>query len=137
MKVEHPLTDPEDVAQLKAAILNQWQALPPEEQLALLTEQLKTVMDTEVGAGLREALRTEEVEPDPLHTIYPVTGFSRADLQKHLRFRKRDVQQLDDADMREIAGRLEAHYVELSFWGDLDYVARHVLEHKQKLSARK
>lgn len=70
-------------------------------------------------------------------TIYPVTGFSRADLQKQLRFRKEEIEQLEAADMREIAGRLEDHYVELSFWSDLDYTARHVLERKRKLAGRK
>ena len=137
MGKEHASADPEGVEQIKGAILDQWRRLPPDEQAAVMAEQLQSILDSEAGAPLREALETEAGEPDPLNRIFPITGVSRADLLERLHFSQQDIWQLEDQDMREIAGRLEDHYVELSFWGDLDYVAREVLTRKRRLSAQK
>ena len=136
MKPEHSVTDTEGLEQIKAAILEQWQRLPIEEQAALLTEQLRIVIGSEAGAALREALRTDEAEPDPFNQVYPIIGFSRADL-KRLHLRKREIEQLEDHYMNEIASRLEEAYVDTGFWDHLVDISRIVLENKRRLSTRK
>lgn len=136
MNPEQLPPSPEEVEHRKALILNQWQHLPPEDQIAVLSEQLRVVFESDAGAGLLEALQTEETKPDPFNQIFPITGVSRADLQERLQFSQRDILFLEDQDMQEIARRLEEHYVEVSFWGDLEFVARHVLEHKRQSSTQ-
>lgn len=117
-------------------ILDQWQRLPVEQKAALMTEQLKIVMEGEVGAALREVLRNDEAEPDTFNKVFPVIGFSRADL-KRLHFRKREIEQLEERDMTEIAARLEEAYEDTGFWDHLVDMSRLVLENKRRLSTRK
>lgn len=136
MHPEHPSTEADDYEQIKAAILDQWQRLPVPEQAALLTEQLKIVMEGEAGAALREVLQNDEAESDPFNQVFPVIGFSRADL-KRLHFRKREIEQLEDRDMTEIAARLEEAYEDTGFWDHLIDISRLVFENKRRLSTRK
>lgn len=136
MNPEHASTNPETIEQIRVAVLDQWQRLPIEEQAALLTEQLKIVMEGEAGTALREVLRNNEAEPDPFNQVFLVIGFSRADL-KRLHFRKREIDQLEDRDMSEIATRLEEAYEDTGFWDHLVDISRMMLENKRRLSTHK
>jgi hypothetical protein len=77
-----------------------------------------------------------ETPPDPNTQIFSVTGFSRNDLQERLKFTDDEIGQLDDAAMYRIAQIIEDHYVEVSFWSDLDFAARHTLQERQKQQRR-
>jgi len=133
MDKDHLPTGPEAVEHIKAAILDHWQRLPQEAQAVVLAEQLQIALDSEAGAPLREVLQRAETQTGPLHQVFPITGVSRADLLERLHFHEQEVLELEDRDMGEIAGRLKDHYLELSFWDDLDFVTRHVLERKRRI----
>ena len=137
MSAERRQPDEARATRLKAAMLEGWQHLSPEDQAAMIVEQLRGMFQTEGSSGLPEALRSAQLEPDPLLEVFPVTGVSRADLKERLQYSDEMLQELDDAAMREIAGKLEDAYVEHDFWDHLEIAADAVLAGKHRLSTSK
>ena len=118
--------------QLKAAILQGWEQLSPEDRAEVLVEQLRLTFEMGDDAALRQRLSVKDQETDSLHTCFPVTSFSRANLRDLLDFSAANIQLLEDQDMGEIASRLKDYYVEAGFWDELNDVAREVVSRKRQ-----
>ena len=127
-----PEIEPDKYVRLREDILEQWHRLPPDEQAAVLVEQLRDVLASDGGEPVRlelESGRLEQPEADPRLKPFKVTSVSRADLEEH--FSPEEIAQLDDSDMKRLADKLEDWYVNYGFWDDLQLATRSILESKQ------
>ena len=122
-----PPLDPEQVLKLKESILDKWQRLPPEEQATIMVEQLREVLESDLGEPLRRELALDEArETDPRYRPFLITSVCRADLEEH--FSPDEIAQFDDADMKRLADKMGDWYVDQSFWTDLELAGQRILD---------
>ncbi len=121
--------DPTELLALKTTLQGIWEQLPPEHQATMALVLLKSVAASGYGSWLQEALHVtwtgETHTPD---LAFPITSISRADLKRILT--ENEIARLSDADLRQIAQRMEDLYVDEMFWGDLQSVTRDILVNK-------
>ena len=70
------------------------------------------------------------MEDTDLQKQFPIISICRADLQSH-GFTEAQLALLTDDDMRAIAQKLAAMYVQSDFWEEVTFIARTTLLEKQ------
>ena len=130
-RITQPAGDPEAILGLKDKLLGLWAQLPPEYQATMALVLLQTVMESEWGPWMREALELGgAVETDPMHKPFAITSVCRADLKRC--FSAEEIAQFDDGDMKRLADKMGDWYVDQSFWTDLELAGRRILADKSR-----
>jgi hypothetical protein len=101
---------------------------PKETALDLLDE----VMSSQYASAFREAIDTRwPVKPKSLHATFALVSLDHEDLQRaHLD--EAEMAELSDDDLMEIAGTVRNHFVQDVFWDEVEYVARAMLEQRER-----
>jgi hypothetical protein len=122
----------EIVTKIKDTILTQWRKLPVLEQKETALELLDEVMTSQYVSAFREAIDTRwPVKPKSLHATFALVRLDHEDLQRaHLD--EAELAELSDDDLMEIAGTVRNHFVQDVFWDEVEYVARAMLEQRER-----
>ena len=130
-----PPGNSQELEQLKEEILDRWRQLPSDEAAAVMVEQLRGVLGSELGQPLQRALAygSEGFDLDTAQQQFDIpferTSVSREDLALVLDVE--DVALFGDADMRRLGDALAALYADSSFRRDLRLLAGLILKSKQ------
>jgi hypothetical protein len=122
----------EIVTKIKDTILTQWRKLPVSDQKETALDLLDEVMSSQYASAFREAIDTRwPVKPKSLHATFALVSLDHEDLQRaHLD--EAEMAELSDDDLMEIAGTVRNHFVQDVFWDEVEYVARAMLEQRER-----
>jgi hypothetical protein len=138
MSAERPVasspkeSEAEIVTEIKGSILTQWQKLPISEQKETALDLLDEVMTSQYVSAFREAVDSRwPGKPKSLHATFALVSLDHDDLQRaHLD--EAEITQLNDDDLVEIARTVRNHFVQDVFWDEVEYVARAMLEQRER-----
>lgn len=122
---------PDQLLQLKEAIITAFQALPPEHQATMSLSVFKIVTDGEWGTWVKDALsRLNMTETSSVGSFPTVTR----DHLHHVAFSENEIGKLTDDELAAISRAMYTHYVSDLFWDEVQFHTANILDGKPATS---